>query len=275
MRHARRFGPLVLMLMLATLLLKAGPVLAASETVVVSPPDMQGWVFAQEIATGSGELVNGPTGAPLGTGSAKLTVDATGRELLLNPSYAGTRFADVTELKYSSYSEGTSPVLAPSLQFDVDYDLTDANGNWQGRLVFEPYMSYTVVPQTWQTWDALAGKWWASGAPGNTVCPQHAPCTWAQVLSAFPNAGVRTTAPATNVQFKVGGPWAPGYTGYVDALALGVSGDTDVYDFEYYTHPATKDECKKGGWKEFNPNRPEGPFKNQGDCVSWVNTHGS
>jgi hypothetical protein len=30
--------------------------------------------------------------------------------------------------------------------------------------------------------------------------------------------------------------------------------------------PATKDQCKKGGWQNF------GVFKNQGDCVSWVAT---
>jgi len=33
--------------------------------------------------------------------------------------------------------------------------------------------------------------------------------------------------------------------------------------------PSTKDQCKNGGWKTFNP-----AFKNQGDCVSWVATHG-
>src|SRR4051794_8024756 len=33
--------------------------------------------------------------------------------------------------------------------------------------------------------------------------------------------------------------------------------------------PTTKADCKNGGWKTFNP-----AFKNQGDCVSWVATHG-
>jgi len=32
--------------------------------------------------------------------------------------------------------------------------------------------------------------------------------------------------------------------------------------------PTTKDQCKKGGWKEF------GVFKHQGDCVSFVATNG-
>ena len=33
--------------------------------------------------------------------------------------------------------------------------------------------------------------------------------------------------------------------------------------------PASKDECKRGGWKDFTLLH----FKNQGDCVSYVATH--
>jgi hypothetical protein len=33
--------------------------------------------------------------------------------------------------------------------------------------------------------------------------------------------------------------------------------------------PTSKDQCKKGGWKSFN--NPS--FKNQGQCVSFVNHH--
>jgi hypothetical protein len=37
------------------------------------------------------------------------------------------------------------------------------------------------------------------------------------------------------------------------------------------TSPATKDQCKKGGWQ--NLTDPAGTaFQNQGDCVSWVAT---
>jgi hypothetical protein len=32
--------------------------------------------------------------------------------------------------------------------------------------------------------------------------------------------------------------------------------------------PHTADDCKKGGWQRY------GVFRNQGDCVSWVATHG-
>jgi YVTN family beta-propeller protein len=35
--------------------------------------------------------------------------------------------------------------------------------------------------------------------------------------------------------------------------------------------PTSKEQCKHGGWKNFGP--PAGPFKNQGQCVSYVEHH--
>jgi hypothetical protein len=35
-----------------------------------------------------------------------------------------------------------------------------------------------------------------------------------------------------------------------------------------YDRPTTGDDCKQGGWQKY------GPFKNQGDCVSWLATGG-
>ncbi len=39
-----------------------------------------------------------------------------------------------------------------------------------------------------------------------------------------------------------------------------------------YSYPADGDDCKNGGWQTFVT--PEGTFKNQGDCQSWVVTNG-
>ncbi|HEY8597132.1 MAG TPA: hypothetical protein VIL85_01800 [Thermomicrobiales bacterium] len=39
-----------------------------------------------------------------------------------------------------------------------------------------------------------------------------------------------------------------------------------------YNVPTSAKECKKDGWKTFVT--PDGTFKNQGDCQSWVVTNG-
>jgi hypothetical protein len=56
-----------------------------------------------------------------------------------------------------------------------------------------------------------------------------------------------------------------------DALTLGVDGDIVTYNFEPYQVAANKDDCKKGGWQSVK--RADGSsFKNQGDCIQYVNT---
>jgi hypothetical protein len=175
-------------------------------------------------------------------------------------------------MRYSTFRTSGGPALAIALQLSVDYNLNDANVAWQGRLVFEPYHTQTILTGAWQTWDTLAagagGNWWATGAPGNTRCPQSDPCTWSEVLLHFPDAGIRETLGA--VLFKAGSGWAA-FDGSADRLTIGVSGHETTYDFEPYLVASVKDDCKKGGWQSLY--RADGSsFKNQGDCIQYVNT---
>lgn len=211
---------------------------AAANTIEVSPQNMQGWVFFDDVKPlpGTGSMVSGPAQPPAGEGSARLHLaDAADRQVLGTGRYAGTRMDGITAFTYWTYrsSADAGDNLAISLQFDIAYDLTAASSPYQGRLVYEPYQntaSRGVPPNQWQFWDAKAGKWWASRAPGNTVCPQSAPCTFAQVLAHFPNAGVK--AGNGFLHLKAGGPW-PGFDGNVDALTVGMlDGETILWDFE-------------------------------------------
>jgi hypothetical protein len=239
---------------------------SAATTVKVAPADMQGWVFLQETPTGSGGMVEGSSTAPLGTGSASLAVDSTGGYVLATLNHAGTRLADITALSYSTYRTAGGLALAIALQWDFDNDLTDADTTFKGRMVYEPYYTNTVLTGVWQTWnpmtDGAAGNWWFTRAPYNTVCSMANPCSWSEVLSQYPEAGIRAGTGA--LLLKAGGGWAGGFDGNVDALTL-----NDVaYDFELHLRPQTKDDCKNGGWKTFS----DPTFKNQGDCIKWVNT---
>lgn len=62
--------------------------------------------------------------------------------------------------------------------------------------------------------------------------------------------------------FRTGGAAAPGTAGHgflIDNISL-ASGPAVVGP------PTSKDECKDGGWAGFN----NPPFRNQGQCVSYV-----
>jgi hypothetical protein len=209
------------------------PLTETSSTVVVRAATPT-WSFFTEntAAAQTGEYGTGPAPAPLGTGSAQISLTASNEGMALGTlAYAGTPLADLTQLHYSSYQSGSPQAI--SLQFDVNYhgpgDLAYA-----GRLVFEPYLTQTVAPNTWQSWDALDGKWWASrpGTPGSGgLCGQGSPCTWAQVMTNWPDATIRGT-----MLFKAGSGWSS-FTGAVDALSVGLDDglgniSNTTYDFE-------------------------------------------
>ena len=210
-------------------------------TVVVTSANPNGFSFFQEVANGSGAFVNGPGTPPLGMGSAFLQVDSTGREILFTQQFAGTRFADITTLQYSSFqANANNPDAASaaiSLQFDVDYNLSDANTAFQGRIVYEPANNGPVLQETWQTFNTLTGVFYATGAIGIAAgCGQSTPCTRAQLLALFPNLGIRfvsTGAPNNGtLLLKAGGPVPGGFTGYTDALVIGINGCNTTFNFE-------------------------------------------
>jgi hypothetical protein len=73
--------------------------------------------------------------------------------------------------------------------------------------------------------------------------------------------------------------WNTSYAGfYADGGAGGVgtfrqdtnwAGDVPAVQFTATApSPTNKDQCKNGGWQQFN----SPTFKNQGDCIQFVNT---
>lgn len=218
----------------------------APGTVIVSPDSMHGWGFYDDqrgvacTDTSVCHMAEGPIGQPAGSGSAELaTTASTDGKALILADYKGTRLDHITELRYSTYRQSVNPGnnLAIALQLNVDYDLSDQTTSYQGRLVYEPYQSgASVVQNSWKNWDAKAGKWWGTratvkrgDADAANSCVQSSPCTWAQLLSMFPNLGVHAAYGA--VVLKAGSGWT-GFRGNVDALAIGVDGTTLTYDFE-------------------------------------------
>lgn len=52
--------------------------------------------------------------------------------------------------------------------------------------------------------------------------------------------------------------------------AFNVHGTVDGTISTGPTTPATKDDCKHGGWQDFTDENGT-PFRNQGECIAWVN----
>ncbi len=213
----------------------------SANTVTVVTPASSTWGFISDNGT-TGDYTTGfevgPDGAPLGEGSAFITLGSAAAGITLaTQNYQGTRLADIEALSYSTYT--TLPVAAMTFQINYDIDLDDTNTPWYGRLVYEPYMNGTVESDTWQTWDMLAGgnaKWWASNnanSPVDNVCGQSSPCTLTDLLQQWPDLRIRNDA-SSAIQFKAGSNWN-GFEGNVDNLNVTIGGVLDTYDFEPLT----------------------------------------
>jgi len=168
---------------------------------------------------------------PAGVGSVTLQVDDLGRASFGTMQYKGTPLTSITQLTFNSYSASGATLSSPTLQFEMDYNSTDSNTVYQGRLVSIPASAPTA--DTWVAHDALAGTWWATQAPGNTVCTQGTPCTWPQVIAAFPNAAIREDPIGEGaLLFRLGGPITGGAVTSVDKFTINVGFPSTTFDFE-------------------------------------------
>jgi len=263
----RQFGLITVLVLVATFVFgSAGTVGAAGTTVVVTPTNTQGWSTADTRPGGAVTFVNGdaPTGG--GTGSLQLTTDAITTAKAQYLHAANTPLSSVTQLSY--YTKQVSAAFAGG---DPSYQLPSLLNGTSGftTLVFEPYQNPTqgpVVTNTWQKWDVAAGLFWSTrtvvcsngtivGTPGGP-----ASYTLATIKMVCPNAVV--TGFGVNI-----GSNNPLYVVRTDLFNF--NGTT--YNFELYSVPTDKNQCKDGGYKTFSP--PGGPFKNQGQCVSYVENH--
>jgi len=232
-----------------------------NETLVVTAVNTRGWSTADTRTGGTVAFVQDAT-APRGTGALRLTTDATTSAKAQYLHETATPLADVTNLSYYTKQNSASFVGG-----DASYQLlVDLCGPGTGftTFVFEPYENGAVTPGVWQAWDVDAGQMWSSrnvtcGTSSVSAGAGGAPFYTLPVLqSMFPNAVV--------IGFGVNvGTFNPSYNVETDLVRF--NGTT--YDFEVFSTPTDKEECKKGGWTTFNP--PDGPYKNQGQCVAAAN----
>jgi hypothetical protein len=241
---------------------------AASSTIVIRPGDVaagtlpaaagQTWSTAGTHSGGTVSLVTGPTAPPLGVGSLQMTTDGDpAKGAMLTNYYAGALVSSFDALSYSTYrssSSTNSEAQNIALTLLVDYNGPDVAGG-STTLIFEPVYQPGGVgamkTDTWQTWDALQGGkaiWWSTSdmpnpsGPGFIACNPNvavvpAGCgdklfvSLSSILDAYPGATIRVGANG-GLGLAVGSGWAGEFTGYADALKLGIGGNTTTYDFE-------------------------------------------
>ncbi len=245
-----------------TIVIKAAD-LAANIGDVISDPTS--WFFYNDetdvIDSSLGSFVNGPATAPLGDGSAQITVTGSQRRNLATSQFGDVDLTDITQLKFSTYNpsvgNGGSANNSGYLNFNVDFN---GSNTWQNRLAFVPSQNDSVTQDSWQEWDAIdsgtALWWWSGYAKGpdgklssdvggvpaddldNNTWPDgntNEYRTWSNLLVSFPNIQMNTGG-FSWLGLRVGEPYPDGYTENLDKFVIGIdtgSGiHTTTYDFE-------------------------------------------
>jgi hypothetical protein len=223
-------------------------------------PPTRNWVIYNRNA-GNAAFRSGPATPPLGVGSVELTTPTGADKVqVFNYDQVGRPLSDINRLGYSTYRTAGSAQQVTAMNIEVD-----VNGAAPGgftTLVFEPVYNTgqgTVVNGQWQTWDAYDGGnaiWWSSN-PIPSAPNRDTFVSWSTIVAANPNAVIVGGFGLNQ------GSGNGGLTAAADALGIN---DT-TFNFEPTLTPASKDQCKNGGWQSFN----SPTFKNQGDCVSYTN----
>lgn len=263
----------------------------SSSTVIVTQSDLasnisdvvahpQKWFFyndeSDSIDNSLGSMAYGPGTPPGGQGSAQISVTGSQRRNLATYQFSGTKLADITTLKFSTFNpsagNGGSSNRSGYLNFNVDFNGTDT---WQKRLVYLPSDNGAIAQDTWQTWDAVnngnalyrySGATW----PGGSVSGDT-PRTLNDLIASYPGIRIRVTDSWLGV--RVGEPYPDGYTENIDNVVFGTAAKTVTYDFEPTNQPDRAKDCKNNGWKAFNAP----VFASQKACEKWVeaSVHGT
>jgi hypothetical protein len=251
----------------------AGAAMAATTTVVVTPTNNQGWVL-NTVALGNGPVAtdfNGPDDSASGNGSFHFGPIAGGgaEKLEIQPPEVGQLVADFGSLsfEYDVMNPPTSGGVSSHVYVNVYVDSeTNGIGFFGSGLTTSGFYDcrYLFVATTNDPlWNTLAFN--STDTPAG-LTSRHASC--APTLSGFTDLSqiefFRLNGGGTGTSDN-------GLEAAYDLVAIEFNGNTTVYDFEPYAVAGDKEQCKKGGWQSVN--RDDGSsFKNQGDCIQYVNT---
>jgi len=196
-------------------------------------------LYGSATTTSPGE--NSPTAVQLtSVGTSYSGIDFT--------TTTGLTFADLTTLSADYYfTQGTCGGGSPRFQVNVLDPNTNAVKNI--FVYFGSYPNYNdCATNTWtSTGDLLAnGLYVDTSQVGGTFYD-----TYENAVTAFGAYDV------VGIQLVVDGGWAGAQTVNVDNVVINAT----TYTFE------NADTCKKGGWMTYTG--APGPFKNQGQCVSY------
>lgn len=242
----------------------------AATTVLVSGntsagENQPGWMFNRDVTTSTPFEFNQDE-ASIGVGSLYVEpIGATPADKFIAENFINKLVAEVDSVSYD-FKIGAGGDESDKVHFymnvyanfgssddlkfyDCRYNIVPTVGSTGGftTVTFDPTQSYPVTTRG-----------------GASASPFPCPAVPADMDLLSPGSNIRAFA------INVGDTSVNdlGLDGYLDNVVVTTTDTTTIYNFDPALTPASKDECKNGGWMNFNTPT----FKNQGQCVSFVNT---
>lgn len=253
---------------LLALLSTVTTVFAASTTVLVSgntstAENSPGWMFNRDVSTST------PFGfttaqASIGLGSLYVSpIGANAADKFVAENFLNVPISDLDSVSYD-FRIGPNTVSTKEEHF---YMSVYANFGSSDPLKFYD-CRYSVIPTVGSN----------SGFTTVTFDPSQAYSVTTRGTSPFPcpavPADMNTLSSGSRVRMfslNAGDTSSSdqGLDGYFDNVVVTRNGESTIFDFEPVLSPTSKEDCKKNGWMNFNT--PS--FKNQGSCVSFMQSH--
>ena len=179
---------------------------------------------------------------------------------------SGLTIAQLTQL-WTDYNITDDQCGGGSPRFQIN--VSTATGTKNIFVYLGPSPTFTGCASGWQSSGNLVGnndpcRWDTAQLAAGTQCN-----TWAGTLALFGSSVI------TGIQLVVDSSWnaaATGGDGEQTTLVDNVRINNQTFTFDEAAEPSDKERCKNGGWRDFTS--APGPFKNQGDCVSFFASGG-
>lgn len=233
---------------------------------------------------GNDNVVGVPGDSAPGFASGSLASDGSGKTFIgLTPQELFGRsvaLADISSMSYWTKKATTHEVSAGDWYLNIytnPFEGDVSSSSWYGeRIGTEPYFSAGINDPA-NTWNE-----WSTGGTSNQLrffestkgyFGSYTDPDWSTFVDGTGLAGERYAAQTVNlVTVQTGSAWADRFTGQVDGLTITLTdGSVATVNFEAWNAATDKAACKKDGWMTLE--RTDGSaFKNQGDCIQYVNT---
>jgi hypothetical protein len=180
---------------------------------------------------------------------------------------ASIDFSDINVLRTIAVPEAGDTCIAGTPRFQLNVDKNDGGSSFDGNVFVYVETAPGVCPPGNDTGD-LAEVGGPGDIPGRYDTSQLVSGTQVSTYSAtLALFAANPTWQITGIQLLVEGGYHPIASGGDGRQAFTVTPTVDIA----LPTATSKDECKKGGWENFQ--RADGTtFKNQGDCIQYVNT---